>query len=198
MRAFTIGNSTVLVDAAGLTGARPPLELLAASSALSVDASALAVGRRCPECGSADHGQPFVDFADGRASGCWVSLARSSGVEAAVACLTGPVGVDIESRAAVALHPVAATLLHPAEADELDALGQTEADALLASLWVAKEALLKATGRGLRVDPRGIRLGIARDAVTVERWPAELALATSPRVTLFDVTDDIVGALVEL
>jgi len=205
MRTLSVGRSTVLLGPlAAYAGAS--LTLAAAASALGVDRSALVAGRRCPECGSADHGQPFVEFADGRTSGCWVSLARSEGFEAAAVRLDGPVGIDIESRTAVAQHPVAATLLHPAEAEEFQLLDATQADARLASLWVAKEALLKATGYGLRVDPRGIQLrvddGVDRDRgdgdVTLERWPAELALTTPPQITLFEVTDDIVGALAEL
>lgn len=198
MRELMVGGSTILVDSPEPTGARPPLELLAAANALGVEASALVAGRRCPECGSADHGRPFVEFADGRASGCWVSVARSTGFETAAARLDGPVGIDIESRSAVSQHPVAATLLHPGETDELEKLDPPAADARLASLWVAKEALLKATGTGLRTDPRGIRLRVSSGSVIVDRWPAELALTTSPHLTLFDVTDDIVGALAEL
>jgi 4'-phosphopantetheinyl transferase len=131
-----------------------------------------------------------------------VSLARCSGLQVSVACLDGSVGIDIESRTAVSSHSVSASLLHPTETAELDALPAAVTDARLASLWVAKEALLKATGHGLRVDPRGIRLDIrqvgADHSASVERWPAELQLLAPPRITLFAITDDVVGALAEL
>ena len=193
MRTIRVGDSNVFVDSAERTDGRPPLIVLAAATALAVDPSELVEGRRCPDCGSADHGRPFVAFADGRASECWVSLSRAASLEAAVARLGGPVGIDIESRSAVAQHPVAGTLLHPDEVDEAD-----DADDVIVSRWTAKEALLKATGHGLRIDLRSIWLELADGAATVERWPAELALTAPARISFFELTDDVVGAIAEL
>lgn len=89
------------------------------------------VAHLCPRCGSTEHGRPF---ADGVAS---LSLSHAGDVTLAA---TGDrlVGIDHEPIGRVLQRNVVA---HPSET----------ADAL--RLWVRKEAVLKATGLGLQVDP---------------------------------------------
>lgn len=76
----------------------------------------------------------------------YTSLSHGDGV-VAIAFATGRVGIDIEASArAAGMAGIAGMLCHD---DEL-ALAADDDDALLA-LWVRKEALLKATGRGLAI-----------------------------------------------
>jgi 4'-phosphopantetheinyl transferase len=74
----------------------------------------------------------------------------------------GAVGVDVESLDGFRFETVEEVLLHPGET-------ATTAEEL-ATTWVRKEALLKAGGYGLSVDPRTIRLGPADASPAVLLW----------------------------
>ncbi|MGN6721902.1 MAG: 4'-phosphopantetheinyl transferase family protein [Marmoricola sp.] len=89
------------------------------------------VAHLCPRCGSTEHGRPF---ADGVVS---LSLSHSGGLTLAATAET-LVGIDHEPIGTVLQRDVVA---HPSESG----------DAL--QLWVRKEAVLKATGLGLQIDP---------------------------------------------
>jgi 4'-phosphopantetheinyl transferase len=153
-----------------------------------------AIHHLCPQCGGADHGQPFVRGSSGAKSACVISFSRTSGFETAVAQSGGSVGIDIERVSRIALHSVDDVLLHPEERSALDRLGNAAAARYRALLWVAKEAVLKSTGSGLRVDLRDIQLSIDGQTGTPESWPPDLPLA-EVHVTFFDVSADVVGAL---
>lgn len=90
------------------------------------------VTHRCPRCGSTEHGQPFAEGVRG------LSLSHAGGFTLAVRA-DGPVGIDHEPLGASVPPDVAA---HPSETG----------DPLM--LWVRKEAILKAVGLGLQIDPR--------------------------------------------
>ncbi|KRF37694.1 4'-phosphopantetheinyl transferase family protein [Nocardioides sp. Soil805] len=103
--------------------------------------AAVAVGRLCPQCGSAAHGRPWVEVRDGYAARrLEVSLARS-GPHVVTAVAGHPVGVDVEGVAAVEGGWDPALVLAPGE----------RADSPLerARAWTRKEAVLKARGTGL-------------------------------------------------
>jgi len=118
---------------------------LHADEALTRHASAyfgfgsVAVGRFCPACGSTRHGAPWLRHAGRRVP---VSLSRAGGHVVTVIA-ERPVGVDIESVAAVARRWDPALVLAAGEV----AHGADEQ----AQLWVCKEAILKARGTGLAV-----------------------------------------------
>lgn len=123
------------------------LRRLAVASQLGVAPEAIAFERLpCTRCGEA-HGRPVV--VGGR--GVEVSLTRTAGL---VAVATGPagiaVGIDAEHRRRAV---DAGVVLHPDER----ATVSTAADVL--RTWVRKEAVLKATGTGLTVDPTSFVLG---------------------------------------
>jgi 4'-phosphopantetheinyl transferase len=151
-----------------------------------IDPEQVALARSCPRCASTAHGRPHV-IAPARPGGRpapQVSLARSHhGRDRAgtrtdpdgdagpgadpivVVALTdaGPVGVDVEAAGASAFPGFAAVALHPRERAD-DEQARTRA-------WVRKEALLKATGDGLRVDPRTIQLSDPGEPPRVVHWP---------------------------
>jgi hypothetical protein len=129
-------------------------------------AGEVALGHLCPNCGSGDHGRPIVQ---GRPE-LSISRSRCGAMEATAVSGIGTIGIDIESIAKVG--------------DQNQALD-----------WVAKEALVKATGHGIRIDFREIELGRDGAVVTVRSWPADLGLIEPPLIRTFIVDTDIVGAL---
>lgn len=187
-------SSAVLVTIVP-TGADREALVAAVAGAADVDVAAVRTGRRCPHCGSRDHGRPWAT-ADGRPVA--VSVARTPD-SAAVAVVAGPdapdaeLGIDLEQVVRVAAAP-------------LDAFGPHEAPRLRddhdrTAAWAVKEAVLKRDGRGLRVDPLAVevdlRRAVARFAgreqpVTVV-WPAPGTVLAVAAGGLRVVVDDRVS-----
>lgn len=125
------------------------------------------ISHRCVHCGATDHGQPF---AEGIGS---LSLSHAGGLTLA-AIADGPLGIDHEPIGAAAPANVVA---HPSETG----------DPL--RLWVRKEALLKATGRGLRLDPTSFW-------IDAEGRPSALSGYEGPPLAVVDIElDGFVAAL---
>jgi 4'-phosphopantetheinyl transferase len=129
-----------------------------AARVLGVDAATLRLDRRCPNCGGLDHGRPTI--AGGAVA---VSLARTDGVRALAVSTVGPVGVDVERVSRVRRAPLDAfTVVERAEIDLAP-----DPDRRRTELWAAKEAILKAEGTGLRVDPRTVDVARHRADVRI-------------------------------
>lgn len=109
-------------------GARPAAAALAAQL-LGLPADAVRCLAVCPDCGG-PHGQPRAVLVDGTPSGAWVSITHTAAGSFVAATTLGSLGLDAE---AVAASP--------------DAMRR----------WTRTEAVLKADGRGLRVDPAAVR-----------------------------------------
>lgn len=106
----------------------------------------IAIGRHCPACGSDEHGRPWVRLPDGHTP--YVSLARCA--EHLVTVVADrPVGIDVESIAAVDARWDPALVLHPEE--------HADTPAERSAMWCRKEAILKALGTGLRTPMSEIR-----------------------------------------
>ncbi len=112
-------------------------------------AGEVVVAHRCPHCGSADHGRPLVVLPDGRRPP-HVSIGRTRGLTVVAVSEAGSVGVDVEPVGAASFDGFDDVALHPAE--RAATAGERTRS------WVRKEALLKATGAGLRTDPREVRV----------------------------------------
>ncbi|TFC04757.1 4'-phosphopantetheinyl transferase superfamily protein [Cryobacterium adonitolivorans] len=125
-----------------------------------VAAASVSIGQVCPNCGQSGHGPLRVDLGDeaDAALTVHVSLARAAGRLALAVTAAGPVGIDLESVAALARAPLDDVLLSAAEADAVAALQPRAATAAVAAIWTAKEAVLKAATVGLRVDPRDLTI----------------------------------------
>jgi len=107
------------------------------------------VGRLCPHCGSAEHGRPLIT---GRyaAQAPRVSVSRAGGRLVVALTDEGPVGVDAVTLAEV----TGAAARRSADALQLP---QDTPEDTLADEWARAEAVLKATGQGLAVDPSEAR-----------------------------------------
>ena len=167
-RDFVAGRIALRGFSAELLGVRPD-ELTAEYS--------------CPDCGKGpelDHGRPGyrlrgassavgsgIGMSPGisgspdpsRGAGLSLSLSRSRGWALLAAGARGPgetVGIDLEHRSGVGFPGFDDVVLTPAELRLLAALSPDRADLWRTAVWARKEALLKARGTGLRLDPSSV------------------------------------------
>ena len=128
-------------------------------------AAILEVRRTCAGCGSTKHGKPAID-------GAGLSLSRSHGMVMAAAGPAGcALGVDIEKVPTAVFAGFDDFAVAPTEGNGPGSAGFTDAgftesgfsDGDRIRLWVLKEALLKAAGLGLAIDPSAVRLVPAGD-----------------------------------
>jgi 4'-phosphopantetheinyl transferase len=141
----------------------------------------IAFDRRCMTCGSTAHGKPVVR---GHPE-VFVSLSYAG--ELAVVALTaaGEVGVDVEELADADHEGFEASTLAPEEAPAFAAVAAYRLAGARAQVWARKEAVLKATGHGLVVDPRDVVVSGPDQDATLVAWRG-LAPMGSP-VHLLDV-----------
>lgn len=114
----------------------------------------------CPRCGG-PHGRPVV------VPGLMmphVSLAAAGPLVAVAVTDAGPVGVDVERVLRAGSPGFLDVALHPDE----DLPDGPEA---AARLWVRKEAVLKAAGVGLLVDPADVLLSAPEEPARLLDWP---------------------------
>ncbi|TQS94089.1 hypothetical protein EU811_02590 [Arthrobacter sp. TS-15] len=111
----------------------------------ALDSPELDITRQCPGCGSSAHGRTTMP-------GMSLSLSRSHGlVMAAAGPATAAVGVDVELVPSALFDGFDHYVLYPRTPDAMDVrekMGQ----------WVAKEAILKAAGLGLSIQPSTVAL----------------------------------------
>jgi 4'-phosphopantetheinyl transferase len=133
-------------------GALPAHELLRAEAARfhEVAPSQIVLVHECPRCGSDAHGRPRLIATAAVRHPAHVSLARAGDLSVVAVTDAGPVGIDVEAEGAAGFAGFADVALHPGER------ASTADDPTRA--WVRKEALLKAYGLGLAVDPSDVRL----------------------------------------
>lgn len=89
--------------------------------------------------------------------GTELSLSDSHGWNALALCRFGPVGIDLEPVRDIAWEAMLAMMSEPDEADEIT-LAVRASNSLIPFFrcWTAKEAVLKATGMGMRGGPKRI------------------------------------------
>ena len=81
-----------------------------------------------------------------------------TGNHVGVAVASRPVGLDVERVRPLDVEALAAVALSPAERDRLARDAVTLDDRAFLTIWVRKEAVLKAAGTGLAVDPRRLEV----------------------------------------
>lgn len=157
-----------------------------------VPAGAVRLGYRCWRCG-APHGRPVVEW-PAAAAVWWVSIAHAGDRVVVAASSAGPVGVDVEPVAAVEFSGFDGVALTEGERELVAALDSGLRPSARAELWVRKEAMLKASGEGLRVDPCSVEPaqwvgqlrelaigpGFAGAVAVATAEPLELSVATVP------------------
>jgi 4'-phosphopantetheinyl transferase len=104
----------------------------------NVDVAAVTIDRTCDVCGE-PHGRPRL-----ASHGLEASISHSGDVVAVALTSAGPVGVDIEVVASVEYESLVSDVCTPAEQEFVRGAGD------FYTYWARKEAILKATGEGLR------------------------------------------------
>ena len=118
---------------------------------------------------NAESGEPMVESIDGEPMPR-VSISHRDGEAVAVASSTGRTGIDLE---VVESHPpsFAKTWFRTSEQGWAQGDAQKES-----AVWAVKEAVLKALGMGMALDPREVEvLGIADGQADVRLWGEVLA-----------------------
>lgn len=137
-----------------------------AGALLGIAPAAVPVDRRCDRCGE-PHGRP-------RITGFPVDASIShSGTRVGVALShAGPVGLDLEE---VAPMPggIVWGALAPPERAALRRLPEADRPMGFLRVWTCKEAVLKATGQGLRVPPDQVEVAGPYERPALRRWPLE-------------------------
>ena len=146
-----------------------------AGTLLSIDPAKVPLSATCPDCGG-PHGQP-------RITGVAVSLSHCATAVVAVATLLGSVGVDVEPLEGSAARDAAIA----AVAGEGGRISDGGAGGIGGGggirgirRWTSVEAVLKADGRGLRVDPSEVSVNGSSAGLGDERyalWHPELDVA---------------------
>lgn len=132
------------------------------------DARSLVFEKRCATCGTDRHGKPHVvGMRD-------VFVSVSYGEHLAVAAVTrlGEVGVDVEALESADFDGFASVTLDATETAPLDALDGVDLLAARARVWARKEAILKATGHGLVVDPSQVVVSSPDVPAALVEWKA--------------------------
>jgi 4'-phosphopantetheinyl transferase len=124
--------------------------------------------RSCRRCG-APHDRPRIADHDSRLR---ISISHS-GSRVAVAVTTGgDIGVDVEQLGArIGLASLTESVLTTEEAAELRRIPSGEQDAGFLAYWTRKEAILKASGEGLRVAPDQLAVSPPDQPPRLLAWP---------------------------
>lgn len=135
---------------------------------LGVDAASVSIARDCRWCGDPTHGKPFVRDAPELS----FNLSHSGRAALVAVAWQTCVGVDVELlRPRRYLDRLAARVLTQPEHDEWQQTPGSRQLEVFLERWTAKEAYLKAIGRGLRVslrDTPAVRPGWTTRAVEID------------------------------
>jgi len=153
----------------------PALDALerAVASVAGVRPDQVVIDSSCDDCGR-PHGKPRVSSPRAPDGSEIVVSKSSAGGLVAIAVSSDAagrdLGVDVESRTSVSRARVDEVAFSDAERDLIDDEPAETRALLRTRLWSRKEAYLKATGRGLRLDLTTVDLasGSAADAVIVD------------------------------
>jgi len=181
-----------------------------AGTSLSIEPAAVELDSSCFDCGK-PHGKPKVV-----GSTLEVSISHS-GDRVVLAVTTGaPVGVDVEEVRAAEVDDLAGIAFSPAELTVFGAVPEAQRRGAFFTYWARKEAVLKATGKGMSLGMTKVTLSghdepprvVATEAAEVDAPNAHLTdldagpdyracvavFATeAPKVTEHDANELIAG-----
>lgn len=150
----------------------------------------------CTRCGK-PHGKPVV--VEPRAAVRWhVSLSHSGRHVMVAATDAGPVGVDVESAVATGFNGFDDVALSSAERTEVERCAPAAQARARAVYWARKEAVLKATGRGLAVDPCALEVSAPHLPAALTAWRADEPPPTPVQIIDVPVDGDHVAAVAVL
>jgi 4'-phosphopantetheinyl transferase len=142
------------------------------AEALGITPAEVRFDSTCTDCGR-KHGKPAVIAPDGHPTDVplpEISISHSGDL-VAVAITDGlAVGVDVEQERDVQVQDLVRMTLSTGELDAFGAVSTADRDAAFFTYWSRKEALLKATGRGM---------AIPMTRVTVTPWDQPPAVVAS-------------------
>ena len=150
----------------------------------------------CARCGRS-HGRPVV-VAPQAAVGWQVSLSHTGGHVMVAATDAGPVGVDVERSAATGFEGFDSVALTCAERTEVERCAPAARARARAVYWARKEAVLKATGQGLAVDPAAVEVSAPHLPAALTAWHAGETQPPQVQITDIPVDDDHVAAVAVL
>jgi 4'-phosphopantetheinyl transferase len=132
-------------------------------------AASVRIDRRCPTC-ARPHGRPTLpDHPD-----LHVSVSHSGQRVAIAVTAAGPVGVDVEELSSVDIASLASHVLGPAERHKGPGSPDISPSEFF-TYWTRKEAVLKATGAGLRLGLSDVQVSTPGQAPRLLSYPGELA-----------------------
>jgi 4'-phosphopantetheinyl transferase len=150
----------------------------------------------CPLCGRS-HGRPVV--VEPPAPVRWhVSISHTDALVMVAATDAGPVGVDIERTAATGFDGFDEVALTSRERTEVERCAPAAQAWARAVYWTRKEAVLKATGRGLAIDPCMLEISAPHLPAVLTGWHVDEPLAAPAQITDIPVDDDHVAAVAVL
>ncbi|MEU8524590.1 4'-phosphopantetheinyl transferase superfamily protein [Streptomyces sp. NPDC048629] len=148
------------------------------SAELDRDPAELAFTAVCRHCTSGGHGKPRLPD-----SPLHLSLSHSGDRVAVALTYTGPVGVDVEQLTRPGEAPL--MVLSAEERAAYDLLPEGERTRGFTRYWTRKEAVLKATGDGLSVDPALLTVSAPDAPAALLGWAEREQ--PHPPVRLYDV-----------
>jgi 4'-phosphopantetheinyl transferase len=172
----------------------------------------------CDRCG-AQHGKPTIVFPvpagpslagmggmdgpDGSVARSWqVSISRCPGVAVVAVSDSVVVGVDVESIERLSRASIDDVAFHPEEVAVLSRLKPDAASRARTILWTRKEAVLKASGHGLWIDPTSLRISVPvrkhSGPAVVREWPPGLAGRFRAQLAGFEIDGGCVGTIAAL
>jgi 4'-phosphopantetheinyl transferase len=112
--------------------------------------------RSCRHCGAPFHGKPALDIE----GALHFNLSTASGLIAMAFSRSAALGIDVESLNRMDdVVNIGHSILTAAEAKAVSRHELSERRRSILQCWVRKEAVLKASGHGLALDPRSIEVG---------------------------------------
>ena len=150
---------------------------------LDVAPDRVPIDRACSHCRRKD-GRPRLK---GRAD-LHFSVSHSAGLVVVAVASGCPVGVDVERISTLREPAVAELVLSPAERAAYDALAPDARGPAFFRYWTRKEAVLKATGDGLRMPMSGLTLSAPDEPPRLLDWAGREELST--RISLVDLRCD--------